>query len=160
MDLDKILSKAQKYCDYQERCTADVQQKLRTWDVSAHDATQIINLLTKDDYLNEERFATAFVRDKILLSHYGKNVVKQQLQLRKLPTHIITRALTSVPDDEYHKVLQHLLAKRQSTPSHRAKPDDIKQQLLIHYAIGRGFEYDLVKKILYSVRIADISPRQ
>ena len=65
--VDEALSKLQKYCSYQDRCHKEVEQKLKEMRMISEASDQIIMALIDGDYLNEERFALAFVRGKFCL---------------------------------------------------------------------------------------------
>ena len=72
--VDEALSKLQKYCSYQDRCHKEVEQKLKELRMIPEAADQIIMTLIDGNYLNEERFALAFVRPR-----------KKPLQLQGYP---------------------------------------------------------------------------
>ena len=70
---DQVLDKMAKYCAYQERCVKDVTDKLKTFDLSDQDRETILNYLIDNRFVNNERFANAFVRGKINQSGWGVN---------------------------------------------------------------------------------------
>jgi len=57
---EHIIAKLRQFCAYQERSIHDVQEKLREWKVGEKHVEKIIEQLTREDYLNEERFARSF----------------------------------------------------------------------------------------------------
>ena len=71
--VDEALSKLQKYCSYQDRCHKEVEQKLKELRMIPEAADQIIMTLIDGNYLNEERFALAFVRGKFKIKKWGRH---------------------------------------------------------------------------------------
>ena len=71
MTADQILDKMAKYCAYQERSVKEVTDKLKTFEISEKDREEIINYLIDNKFVNDERFAHAFVRGKINQSAGG-----------------------------------------------------------------------------------------
>jgi regulatory protein len=61
-----IISKVRAYCAYQERCISEVADKLREWKVEKKRTDKIIEQLTREDYLNEERFARTYAGGRFL----------------------------------------------------------------------------------------------
>ena len=78
---DDLLHKAASYCPISEHCISDVTTKLRAWEVEEFDRKKIIENLIEDDFINEKRYAVAFVRDKFRLNKWGK--IKITMALRE-----------------------------------------------------------------------------
>ena len=76
---DQVLDKMAKFCAYQERCVKDVTEKLKTFDISPKDEEEILNYLIDNRFVNDERFAKAFVRGKVNQSGWGLNKIRFHL---------------------------------------------------------------------------------
>lgn len=72
---DQVLDKIAKYCVYQERCTKDVTDKLKTFDIPETDKKEILDYLIDNRFVDDERFARNFVRGKINQSGWGVNKI-------------------------------------------------------------------------------------
>lgn len=66
------LERAKKYCAYQERCHSEVRSRLLEWKIYGDDLEEIIVALIEENFLNEERFAKAYVSGKFNMNHWGK----------------------------------------------------------------------------------------
>ncbi|MEI6900383.1 MAG: RecX family transcriptional regulator, partial [Bacteroidota bacterium] len=75
------MSKIKSYCAYQERSISDVEDKLRQWAVQSSSVPYIINLLQKEDYLNEERFVKSFARGKFRIKKWGRYRIESELRM-------------------------------------------------------------------------------
>jgi len=54
-----------------EVCTFDARQKLQRMEIEGEEADVIIASLTKDKFIDDARYASAFVRDKSRLAGWG-----------------------------------------------------------------------------------------
>lgn len=145
-DKKTALHKAANWCAYQERSQQEVRDKLYEWQMKTAEVEEIISSLIAENFLNEERFAFAYVSGKFKLKKWGKIKIKQGLKLKRVPEQMIKKALNSIADDDYLETIQQLLEKKQRTEkeSHPVK----RQFKLLTYLHSKGFEKDLVMGIL------------
>lgn len=147
---DQVLDKMAKYCAYQERCTKDVTDKLKTFDIPEENKKEILDYLIDNRFVNDERFAKAFVRGKINQSGWGVNKIRFQLIQKGILKELIDAALEEFDQDIYREKLIAILKAKAKTV--KADNDFQKRQKLAAYAIQKGFEaslvFDVVKEIL------------
>jgi regulatory protein len=140
------LSKAMARCSRREFCCDDIRTKLLSWEIDNNDADKIIGILINENFINETRFATAFVRDKFKYNKWGKVKITAHLRVKKLPPEIITFALDSIDNKQYSKLLHDILEDH--IRSVKAKNQyDLKVKLL-RYGLSKGFESSLLYDIL------------
>jgi len=140
------LSKAMAICSRSEHCTDDIRSKLQMWGVGETYIARIISELIRENFINEKRYAEAFVKDKFRYNKWGKVKIRAGLKMKKIPGEIIKTALDSIDDDLYKKTMADLLASRRR--SVKAKNQyDLKGKLL-RYGLSKGFERDLLYEIL------------
>ena len=108
----EIILKIKKYCDYQERCHKEVKNKLYEMGCNSDSVGEITVLLIEAGYLNEERFAKAFVRGKFKIKKWGKVKIKHELKLRDISEYCIKKALLEIDEDDYLNTLNELVAKK------------------------------------------------
>jgi regulatory protein len=139
-------AKAEHYCRYQERSQQEVRDKLYEWGQHANVVENIISGLISDNFLNEDRFAKAYVTGKFRQKAWGKVKIKQGLKFKQVPDVLIKKALQSIPDDEYLLMLQKVLAKKAAVLSEKNVYK--RSYKLQQYALGRGYESDLIQDVL------------
>jgi regulatory protein len=140
------LEKAMAQCSRREYCCDDIQNKLSLWGVENNDAGKILGILINDNFINESRYATAFVRDKSKYNKWGKVKIAAHLRSKKLPPDIINSALDSIDNNLYTKLLQELIETHRK--SVKAKNQyDLKAKLL-RYGLSKGFESSLLYDLL------------
>lgn len=141
-DYQYLLSKAKKYCTYQERCLHEIKTKLQEWETQPKVAEKIIVQLIHGDYLNEERFAKIFTLGKFRQKKWGENKIIRALKQKGIPDLIIQIGLTEIKHEEYTLTLISLL-KRKSKEI-KEKNIKIKNYKLAAYAIRKGFRSESV----------------
>ena len=76
-------------------------------------AASIVESLRRDGYVDDLRYASAFARDKALLSGWGRIKIRYALAAKGLPEDTIAGALESVDPQEADRKLEKLaLSKR------------------------------------------------
>ena len=141
-----VLDKMAKYCAYQERCVKDVTDKLNTFDISPKDKEEILRYLIDNRFVDDERYAHAFVRGKINQSGWGLNKIRFHLIHKGIAKEIIDEALQSTDEAVYRQRLIDILSTKAKTV--KAENDFEKKRKLAAYAIQRGFESSLVWEVL------------
>lgn len=143
---DWALDKLRSYCAYQERSSKEVLQKLRNFHLSQNDIDHIILQLTKDDYLNEDRFAKAFVTGKFSIKKWGKVKIKAKLTEKGISQSIARQALLAIDNDEYFDALLQLAGNKFSTLGE--VPSIKRKQKMVAFLVGKGYEIDLIWKAI------------
>jgi regulatory protein len=143
-----ILQKAASYCAYQERTQDEVRQRLKKWNVWGEEADELIAELISMNYLSEERFAKTYAGGKFRIKNWGRMKIKQELQRRGLSTYSIEKGMNEIEDKAYIDGLRVLLAKKKVLLS-KTETDGFKlKNKLARFALGKGYESELVWKEL------------
>ncbi len=145
-DFREIKQKAARFCAYQERCISDVKRKLSSMQIMEEEANTIIDELTNEGFINEERFAKIFTSGRFRLKGWGKIKIYKALQAKGIQNTDIRKALDEIDETEYTQTLKTILKKkeRELTEDDFAK----RKQKLVNFALGRGFESSLVWDVI------------
>jgi len=138
--------KAEYFCAYQERCQQEVRDKLYNWGLFSDEVEEVIADLISDNFLNEERFALAYVAGKFRMKGWGKRKIKLGLVQKRVSERLIRDAINSIDTADYYDVLFRLL-KRKAALLKESDPYKRKVKL-VQYALGKGYENDLIFDIL------------
>lgn len=112
IDEKTALSRAERYCAYQERSQQEVRDKLYEWGQYPSAVENIISKLIETNFLNEERFSKAYTIGKFRQKGWGKIKIKQGLKLKKVSEPLIKKALNNIDGDEYGEMLNRLIQKK------------------------------------------------
>lgn len=142
MDYKQALFKAAALCSQQERCTSDIRKKLLNWELSDTDCEKALAYLHQEKYLDDQRFANYFVRDKFRFNGWGRIKIKYQLRQKEISGDIADKAIEQIDTDEYLKKLAELLHAK----NRQIKNKDLwkTKSSLARFAQSRGYEPHLV----------------
>lgn len=146
-----IFNKAAAYCAYQERSHQEVRDRLRKWEVWGAAADEIIAGLIEQNFLNEERFAKAYAGGKSRMKHWGKLKIKQELKRRGVSDYSIGAGLNEIEENGYKEGLRDLLEKKRRLLVKTESDRRMVQTKLTRFALGKGYELDLVSEIVRSL---------
>jgi regulatory protein len=139
------LEKIKKWCAYQERSQHDTRKKLMEYGLQPDEAETIIAGLISENYLNEERFATAYASGRFRIKGWGRNKIRSGLRLHKVSEACIKSALEKIDEAEYAATLEKLIAKKMKL----VKGDEKKKSYaVVSHLVSKGFESDLVTEHL------------
>ncbi len=143
----EALQQAKHYCAYQERCHSEVKDRLYSFGLATPDVESILSQLIEENYLNEERFAKAFVRGKFRMKEWGKVKIRHELKMKKVSEYCIRKGLTEINDDEYLKTLTKL-AEQKWKVLKAEKNIFIKKRKLMDYLLQKGYERGLIADVI------------
>lgn len=145
MTRDQVLSRLQNLCARSEHCAADVYRKaLKALEGDAEVAAGVVAALVDDGYVDDLRYATAFARDKAALTGWGPVKIRFALRAKGLPEETVAAALAALEPERAEEKLRRLVeAKARSLEG-----DPQRRLKLLKFALGRGYDYDSVEKII------------
>ena len=133
-------------CAQAEHCEQEMRDKMKRWEIDAVTQDSIIARLTKERYIDNERYARAFVKDKIRYNKWGRRKVQQALWMKRISDDIQQRVLDEIDEKEYLDVLIPLLKQKRKTT--KANNDYELNQKLVRFALSRGFDFGIIRQCL------------
>ena len=133
-------------CARSEHCQYELTEKMQRWDMDTAAQARVMERLVRERYVDDERYARAFVRDKIRYNKWGRRKVEQGLWAKHIDDDIRRRVLDEVSDDEYLSVLRPLLQQKRRTL--KAASDYERNQRLVRFALSRGFTFDIIRQCI------------
>jgi len=133
----------QKFCAYQERCHKEVRSRLYDYGLNSSDVEELIAKLIEHNYINEERFAIAFVRGKFNVKKWGRLKIQSELKFRQISPFCIKKGMAEIDSERYFDTLKGLVNKKnkdyKSTTNLYARHNKIA-----NYCFNKGYESDLI----------------
>ena len=133
-------------CAQAEHCQWEMLEKMRRWELPEEEQARVMQRLVSERYVDDERYARAFVKDKVRYNKWGRRKVEQALWQKRIDEDIRKRVLDAVDDDEYLSVLRPLLKQKRKTI--KANSDYELNQKLMRFAVGRGFTFDIIRQCI------------
>ena len=150
--MKKVVSKAmaldrlEGLCAASERCESELRQKLWQWNVAADDADEIMANLRKHRFVDDGRFAKSYVRDKYRLSRWGRRKIVAGLMAKRIDVGLVRMAMDEIEQDVYEANAREVIAAKipgiQDARSYEGRTK------LFRYGVGRGYEPELVARII------------
>ncbi|MGC1630989.1 MAG: regulatory protein RecX [Gelidibacter sp.] len=140
--VEEALKRMERYCSYQERCHKEVIQKLYSMYMIPEAIDHIVVKLMQDNFLNEERYAKAFVSGKFRIKKWGKQRLTRELKQKDIGKTLITMALQTITDQDYIEAFDALAEKKAET----IRETNVlkKRKKLADYLLYRGWDSHLV----------------
>ncbi len=149
MTKDQALAKAMQLCSLREYAASEIEDKLDKWGIAVSDRQIVIEHLRKEKYIDDFRLARYYTKDKLHFNKWGKIKIRIMLQQKGIHDEAIRSAFSELDMDEYYKILMEEIIKKRKT----IKDEDeyTLKAKLIRFGTGRGFETDLVYRILEEI---------
>ena len=129
-------------CARCEQAEGDLRKKLRDWDIAPSDSDAIIMRLKQERYLDNERFAHAYCRDKLRFNGWGRIKIAFMLKGKGIEQEFIDAAIAEIDEEQYITILNEALeAKARSL---NGKDPQQARAALLRFAASRGFESSVI----------------
>ena len=146
---EQALASLMRLCARAERSSGDAMRLMATWMVPEGDRQRVLQRLIKDRFIDDSRYAEAFVREKSNLSAWGEYKIRATLRRKGIADEIINNALQQMPTEQNIERLTERLKRKMRTIKY-----DTTYQLktkLIRHALSLGFSMDDVLKCVEEV---------
>ena len=155
MSEQEVLLRLTSLCSTAEHCSHEMLEKMRRWEIDEDAQTRIMEYLVKEKYIDDERYARFFAKDKIRYNKWGRRKVEQAMWQKHIDADIQQRVLGEIDDDEYLLILRPLLKSKRRTV--KAANNYEMNMKLIRFAMGRGFTMDIIRQCLDNDEFDEIS---
>jgi regulatory protein len=150
----EIIQKMQMICSRQEKCSSEIRKKLAGYKLSAQEIDRIIEILSKENYINDERYAISFAHDKFRFNKWGRIKIEYELRHKGIGDRHILKALESIDKSEYlHMIKSELIKKFKKDKS---SDRYVMKSKLMRFGQSKGFETELVFNIIDEILNSDI----
>ena len=141
---EKALQKLKHFCGYQERCPAEVRQKLYSLGIIKKEVEGLISRLIEEDYLCEERFALLFASGKSRIRGWSKQKIRHELHQKGIAPQWVSQALATLDNAEYASGFDRL-ARKKWEALRGEKNIFVRKNKWQQFLIQRGFEPAMIR---------------
>lgn len=136
----QAIEKIKNYCATREHCQSEVRSKLFDYQVNKDTIEDIICDLISEGYINEERYAKAFVKGKFNIKHWGTLKIINHLKAKGISQQCIKIALAEIKNDDYQQKIELLIEKWLNT--HKNEQPIIRKYKLTRYLLSKGYSFE------------------
>lgn len=140
-NLDQLYLKALKYLSIRLKSEGEIKQYLKRKGASLDQQKNIITRLKKMDLINDQRFAEAFIHDKLMVSPSSRRKIFYELKKKYIAEDIINSSLKNEQLSDEESLNRLIAIKRR-----QSKYQD--NLVLMQYLVRNGFNYSDVKKAI------------
>ena len=147
-DVQKITDRLRRLCSRREYCTSDILKKAVTaLDGDKEAAAKVLEVLVSEKYVDDLRYATAYAREKAMIAGWGETKIRYMLSAKRIDRSLVDQALTEIDAGKADSRLQKLLENKAKI----LKADPQIRLKLLRFALGRGYQYDDVVRVLQDI---------
>lgn len=154
MTFDQALSRASALCAQSEKCVSEIRDKLIGWGIMGDDLDRLLETLIAQGFIDEARYAQAFVNDKFRFQHWGRVKIRFSLRSREIDDALISQALEEkIDDDAYQEACDAVVAdKLRGLKQPLSQADRAR---IFRFAAQRGFEAGCISRSLRNLQCGD-----
>ena len=139
---EQALAALMRLCARAEKSQEDARRLMRGWGVAEKDAEQVLGRLVRDRFIDDSRYAEAFVREKLRLSGWGEYKIRTALQRKGVSKERIDAALSQADRPAMGERLAQQLERKARTVKYTSQYE-LKTKL-IRYGLSLGYDYEAV----------------
>ena len=136
VDTKVYLERAARYCAGAEHCVADVAQLLARLGATDGQIDEVIGILQKQQYLDEQRYCRAFVHDKVAYQAWGRMKIIMGLRAKHLPESEIQQALDDMDETVYASNIRKAIQSKREQD----------RQKIMRFMLQRGYTFDDLRR--------------
>ena len=141
LQFKELLNKMARYCAYQERSSGDVLNKLRRYEVSSESEVRIMDALTNEGFIDDNRYSQSYVNGKLANNNWGKIKIRMGLKERGISERIIDESLAQIEESKYRAIIQKLISAKSK---HIENEIFIKKNKIARFLLSKGFESHVI----------------
>ena len=149
------MNRLAQMCSVAEHSRQEMVEKAIEWGVDPADAQSIADRLVSERFVDDNRFAPIFVRDKARFSGWGPVKIRMALLQKGVDENVADDAIDAFPKDEWHKLLMKALASKIRT-THQDDPQKLLAST-VRFGLQRGFAYDEIRKAINDLQSLDVN---
>ena len=141
MRLQEAKDAAFKLLSFRMRSIAEMRKRLKEKSFSQIEVDQVIDKLTKLNYLNDVEFGKAFVKEKIKNKKIGPKAIKSELFPHQLSPDFVDELIESVYKKyKINDLITFHLKRKKIKKNTQMNKSDLSR--LNNYLLRKGFEWD------------------
>jgi regulatory protein len=146
-------AKIEALCANQEKCQYDIDKKLFDWGFNEDERNQLISHLISYNFINEERFALAYVSGKFKIKKWGRLKIKNHLKLKRISDYSIRKGLKEINPDDYWNTLVFLSQKKADEISNKQENNWVKRGKIYRFLVSKGYESELINEAIFELNL-------
>ena len=142
----QALQSLMRLCARAEKSSGDALRLMRGWGVAEAEREGVLNKLIEQRFIDDRRYAEAYIREKSNLAGWGARKIAFQLRQKGIDKEIINTSLATLDSDAQLPQLTAKLERKIRTIK-AANNYELRGKLL-RYGMGLGFDYEMTRSAI------------
>ena len=142
----QALQSLMRLCARAEKSSGDALRLMCGWGVPESEHEGVVAKLIEQRFIDDRRYAEAYVREKSNISGWGAHKIAFQLRQKGIDKEIINATLATLDGDAQLKQLRAKLERKIRTIK-AANNYELRGKLL-RYGMGLGFDYEMTRNAI------------
>ena len=137
----QALQSLMRLCARSEHSSGDALRLMKRWGVADDEARKVLSRLQIERFIDDARYAEAFVRDKLNLSGWGAYKIKMSLRAKGVSREIIEEVVAPMIEaTDMNERLEEIMQRKMRTLKYKSAYD--AKTKLIRFAASRGYDME------------------
>lgn len=144
---EQALSTLMALCAKAERSSGDALRLMRGWEVAESEQQEVLRRLIEERFIDDERYATLFVREKTKLNGWGAYRLRTALYNKGIAREVVDEKIAELDREGLKERLTTLIDKRATTTKYTTRYQ--LRDKLIRYGASLGYDFEMVSDVVY-----------
>ena len=141
---ENTIKKLKKNCAGSDKCQFDIIKKMSSLRIQKPVQKKILNILIKENFINEARYAKTYCRGKFRINKWGKQKIINSLKIKNISSKNINNGLKEINEESYISLINDLICRKNEKLN---KLDmQLKKEKIANFLLQKGFESPLIWK--------------
>ena len=141
---ENTIKKLKKNCAGSDKCQFDIIKKMSSLRIQKPVQKKILNILVKENFINEARYAKTYCRGKFRINKWGKQKIINSLKIKNISSKNINIGLKEIHEESYISLINDLICRKNEKLN---KLDmKLKKEKIAKFLLQKGFESPLIWK--------------
>ncbi|MBG65301.1 MAG: recombinase RecX [Flavobacteriales bacterium] len=141
---ENTIKKLKKNCAESDKCQFDIIKKMSSLRIQKPVQKKILNILVKENFINEARYAKTYCRGKFRINKWGKQKIINSLKIKNISSKNINNGLKEIHEESYISLINDLICRKNEKLN---KLDmKLKKEKIAKFLLQKGFESPLIWK--------------
>ena len=141
---EQALQRLMALCAKAEKSSGDAMRLMRGWGIAPPERERVLEKLVAQRFIDDARYASAFVREKTRLNGWGAYKIRAALAAKGVDRATIEQALGEIdPHTAQERLERQLRAKYAKFANLDLAPYELRGKL-VRYGASLGYDYETV----------------
>lgn len=150
-EVNRAFNRALHYLSFRMRSEKEIVDKLNEEEYGAAIVQEALQKLRRLDFVNDEKFAEAFIKTKVNTTKLGPEALKRELTAKGIAVDIQQRLLAQHGEEEQFEIALEL-AQKVARKNERHASMQVKRKIESHL-LRKGYNYDMIRDVLQHINL-------